>query len=381
MEGVGEEVGQEAALGVFHAGDVADEPQGAAVAHAAHHRVQPDGGELRHVGLGADPVVAQEHHGFLAQLVGDVHHLLGQLCHLAPLEGHEVLELLAGHTVLVVVVALVDDVLRAELIAHFFLKLLQDVGGHGGRIAEPVHILFALQLIKHQRELKEEGGVADHVHVGVLRDVLAQALHGELVGLGLAHVEGDLVLKVLPVVGHRVVHVHGVPDEVGQKAHGVLVVGFRRGDDHAAGGLVVAPGVGGQRLAGGAVHDLPPALDVVPGVDLHQLLRDALHQGDAQLPAVGGVEAGHDVALLHLVRVRLGPGVVLPGGVVGGVDLRPHLGQFLGELGAVAVPNCVRPPALQDLNGLGHNVQIGGDRHAPRFQSVFAHLSSSAKSV
>ena len=130
MEGVREEIGQKPALGVLDAGDVADEAQGAAVAHAAHHGVQADGGELRHVGLGADPVVTKEHHGFLAQLVGDVHHFLGQLRYLATLESHKVLELLAGHTVLVVVVALVDDVLGAELIAHFFLKLLQDVGGH-----------------------------------------------------------------------------------------------------------------------------------------------------------------------------------------------------------------------------------------------------------
>ena len=35
-------------------------------------------------------------------------------------------------------------------------------------------------------------------------DELAQTLHGELVGLGLADVEGDLMLEVLPVVGDRV---------------------------------------------------------------------------------------------------------------------------------------------------------------------------------
>jgi len=366
VEGIGEEVGQETALGVFHAGDVADEPQGAAVAHAAHHRVQPDGGELRHVGLGADPVVAKEHHGFLAQLVGDVHHFLGQLRYLATLESHKVLELLAGHTVLVVVVALVDDEFRAELVAHFLLELLQDVGADRGGIAVPVHILLPLELVEHQGELMEEGGVADDVHIGVLRDILAQALHGELVSFGLTYIEGDLMFKVLPVVGHRVVHMYGIPNDVSQKTHGVLVVGFRRGNDHAAICLVVAPGIGGQRLTSGTIHDLPPALHIIPGVDLHQLLRDALHQGDAQLPAVGGVEAGHNVALLYLVRIRLRPSVVLAGGIVGGIDFRTHFSEFFGEFGAVAVPNCVRAPAFQNLDGLRYNVQIGGDRHAPR---------------
>ncbi len=34
--------------------------------------------KFRHERLGADPVIAQEHHGFLAVRVGDVHHFLGQ---------------------------------------------------------------------------------------------------------------------------------------------------------------------------------------------------------------------------------------------------------------------------------------------------------------
>ena len=83
-------------------------------------------------GLGADPVVAQEHHGFLAQLVGDVHHLLGKSGDLPALEGLEVLELLGGNTVLIVVVALVNNEFGAELIANFLLELLQDVGADGG---------------------------------------------------------------------------------------------------------------------------------------------------------------------------------------------------------------------------------------------------------
>ena len=66
VESVREEVGQEAPLGVLHPGDVGDEPQGGPVAHAAHHRVQADGLELLQVGLRADPVIPQEHHGLLA---------------------------------------------------------------------------------------------------------------------------------------------------------------------------------------------------------------------------------------------------------------------------------------------------------------------------
>ena len=87
VEGVREEVGQETSLGVRYAGNVRDQAQGGTVAHRTHHRVQADGLKLVHIGLGADPVVAQEHHGLFAQFMGDVHHLLGQLGHLPALEG------------------------------------------------------------------------------------------------------------------------------------------------------------------------------------------------------------------------------------------------------------------------------------------------------
>ena len=211
----------------------------------------------------------------------------------------------------------------------------------------------------------EEGGVANDVHIGVLRDKPAQPLHGVFVGLGLAHVEGNLVFEVLPVVGHRVVHVDGVPDQVGQEAHGVVVILLHVLDDHAAGIFVIVPVGGVHDLAAGPVDDLPPALDVVPGVDFHQLVADALHQGDGQGVLHGGVEPGHDVALLHLVGVGLGPGVVLTGGVVGGVHLGVHTLEGLGVIGAVAVTDGVRAPTLEYLQGLGHHVHVSGDGYPP----------------
>ena len=219
----------------------------------------------------------------------------------------------------------------------------------------------------------EEGGVADDVHIGVLGDELAQALHGELVRLGLAHVEGYLVLKVGPAVGDGVVHVHRVPDEIGEEADGVVVEGGRGRNDDAAALLVIAPLIGGDGLAQGAVHDLPPALDVVPGVDLHELAADALHELDAQLAAGRGLEAGGDVALLHLVGVGLGPGVILAGGVVGGVDLGVNGLELLGVIGAVAVADGVRAPALQQLKRLRHDVYVGRNSDAAFYEFTLAH--------
>ena len=210
----------------------------------------------------------------------------------------------------------------------------------------------------------EERGVADDVHIRVLGNEFAQALHGELVRFGLAHVEGDLVLEVRPAVGHRVVHMHGVPDEVGKEADGVIVVGLCAVHHHTAGGLVIVPFAGGQRLACGAVHHLPPALDVVAGVYLHQLIRNALHQRDGKRLAHGGVKARHDIALLHLVRVGLGPGVILAGGVIGGINFGAGVLQCFREFRAVAVADGIRAPVIQYFQRFGHYVHVGGDGDA-----------------
>ena len=269
VEGVREEVRQKAALGIFHARNIADKAQRAAIAHAAHHGIQANAFELLHERLGADPVIAQKHHGFLAQLVGDVHHFPGQFCHLAPLERLEVLEFFRGHAVLVVVITLVDDEFGPEFVASLPLELLQNIRRHAGGITVPVHVFFPLQLIEHQRELVEERGVADDVHIRVLRDKFAQALHRVPAGLGLAHVKGDLVLEVFPAVGDGVVHVHRVPDQIGEKTYRIFMKSFYSMYYYVSALFVIAPVLRWHHTAGSTVHDLPPALDVVAGVHLH----------------------------------------------------------------------------------------------------------------
>ena len=70
----------------------------------------------------------------LPSFVGDIHHLFGQLGHLAALESHKIFEFLAGHAVLVVVIALVDDKLGAEAVAHLLLELFKNIRAYRGRI-------------------------------------------------------------------------------------------------------------------------------------------------------------------------------------------------------------------------------------------------------
>ena len=363
MEGIGEEVGQETSLGVLDAGDVGNQAQGAAVADTADNGIHAGLLELGHERLAADPVVAQEHHRFLAVGVDDVGHFLHQTGNLAALECLEILVLLARHAVLVVVVALIDDELRAEFVADFLLKLLQNIGRNGRRVAVPVHVLLAAQLVKHQREQVEEGRKAHNVDIGVAFEILAQAAHCVGVGLGLTHIERNLMFDILPVIDDGVVHVDGVPNQVRQKADRVLVVSGGGIDENTFGSGIIVPVGGGDRFARRTVNYLPPAGDVVVVVDLHQLAADARHQGDGQRTVCSGIERGHNVALLGFIGVRLGPGVVLAGGVVGGVDLGSGVLQLLRELGAVAVADGIRAPALEQVKGFGYCVHIGGDRY------------------
>ena len=105
-------------------------------------------------------------------------------------------------------------------------------------------------------------------------------------GLGLAHIERDLVFDVFPVVDDRVVHMNRVPNQVGQKADGnLLMVGGRGVDDNTLSRSIVAPVGSGDGLARRAVHDFPPAGNVVVVVDLHQLAADACHQGMVSAPS------------------------------------------------------------------------------------------------
>ncbi len=59
VEGIGEEVGQEASLGILDAGNVGNQAQGAAVADAADDGIDAGLLKFRHERLTADPVVAQ----------------------------------------------------------------------------------------------------------------------------------------------------------------------------------------------------------------------------------------------------------------------------------------------------------------------------------
>ena len=72
----------------------------------------------------------------------------------------------------------------------------------------------------------EEGGEAQYIHIRMILDEFPQALHGIGMGLGLAHVESNLMLHILPVVHHRIVHMYRIPHDIGEEAHRIIMEGY-----------------------------------------------------------------------------------------------------------------------------------------------------------
>ena len=63
-----------------------------------------------------------------------------------------------------------------------------------------------------------------HIHMGILLTPSAQFFLHICLGLGLTHVESELMRGVLPVIGDEIVHMYRVPDQESQKTHRILVI-------------------------------------------------------------------------------------------------------------------------------------------------------------
>ena len=205
----------------------------------------------------------------------------------------------------------------------------------------------------------KEGREPHHINVGVGLAPAAQLFFYIGLRLGLAHIVGQLVRRILPVVGQEVVHVYGVPDQERQKADGVLVIGDCLNFDLTR-WLIEEPFVGGYDLARRAVNDLPPALGVVQRVDFQLLGVEAVHQVDAQLRAARRVAITDEVLLLDFVGVCLRPGVVLAGRIIGSVLFGGVRQQFLRHFGAVAVAQRIRAQQIFQPQGLLDHIRVCG---------------------
>ena len=127
MESIREEIRKETSLCIFYMLDIAEKTKCCAVSNASNYCVKSNLGKFIHKWLHADPVIAHEHHGFLAILMNNIYHLFCKKGNLSALECLEITEFLRRDAICIIHISLVDNVFRTERIACFLFKLFQDI--------------------------------------------------------------------------------------------------------------------------------------------------------------------------------------------------------------------------------------------------------------
>ena len=69
----------------------------------------------------------------------------------------------------------------------------------------------------------EKCSETQHIYIGMLLNKFAQALHRIFMCLWLSYIKGNLMLHILPVIDHRIIHVHRIPHNVCQKAYCIVM--------------------------------------------------------------------------------------------------------------------------------------------------------------
>jgi len=123
MEGIREKVWKESSFCIFYTFNIRDQTKCTSVSNASYHCVKTDRCKLFHEWFCSDPVIPQKHHCLFAAFMCDVNHLFCKLCNFPALECLKILIFFARHTVLVIIISLIDNIFRAEFIASFFFKL------------------------------------------------------------------------------------------------------------------------------------------------------------------------------------------------------------------------------------------------------------------
>ncbi len=256
-------------------------------------------------------------------------------------------------------VPLIHDKFRTELIARPLLKLLQDIRAYTGTVAEPLHEFLPLLVVKSQCKLMEKGGKAHHIHMRiVLTPFLKLLLHIDLC-LGLSHIKCQLVRRILPVVGDKIVHMHRIPDQESQKADRILMIGNRL-DHHFSGGLVVLPSIGGHHFPRGPVDDFPPTFRGINSIHLKLLGMESLHKFDTKLISSCRQAVADQIFLLYLLRILHRPVIIFPGSIIGGIDLGVLTQKSFRHSSAITVPQGVSPQLILQTYRFLHHVHICG---------------------
>ena len=149
-------------------------------------------------------------------------------------------------------------------------------------------------------------------------------------------------------------------------------------NDHISAFFLVFPLHAIHNSSGRAVDYLPPAPNIIPGIDLHQLFGNAFHQRNFQRFINRRIKSRHDIALLHLIRIFLRPFIVFSGRIIGRINLCTGFNQLLGKFCSITIPDRICAPSFHQFYRFRHDVQICRNRHSP---CPLPHRSSSSSKI
>ena len=193
----------------------------------------------------------------------DIYHLFGKLCNFASLKCLEIFEFFWGNPIGIVHVSLVNDIFRSERIAHFFLKLLQNIWADWSGIAKPVYIFLSCKFIKYKSKLMEKCSKAHNIHILMSIQKSAQTFQGISFCFRLAHIKCNLRFHIFPVIYYCIVHVYRIPHDICQEAYSVFMKQLCSSDHYITGFFIIAPQLCWYRFPGSTVYNFPPSVDII----------------------------------------------------------------------------------------------------------------------
>ena len=277
--------------------------------------------------------------------MGNVHHLLSNPPNLPALECLEILELFCRNTVLVVIIALVNDKLRPEFISNLFLKLIQNIWADRRGIPIPVYIFFPCHLIKQQSELVKKCSKTKHIHIWMILNKFTKPFHRIIMSFRLAHIKRNLMLHTLPVICHCIVHMHRIPHDICKKAYRIIMERLCA-RDYITIFLRIAPLFHRHYFACSTVHDFPPAPDIISAVRREHIRIKSLHQMNFQYIAICCIERRHDIHLLYLLGIFQCPLIIFSGGIISGINFSIYITEFFWKICTVTIADSICSPFL-----------------------------------
>ena len=215
--------------------------------------------------------------------MNQIHQFPSLFCH-KPLNKVHIVQIPSGgNPECGVIVTVVHNILRRQPVAVLLFKLFQSLYGYGCTVAKPVYEFFPGLVIEYQGKVIEKGGKPNHIGSGIVFQPLYQVFPGKPAGCGLAHVKGNLVGLVPPVIGDMVVHLGRVPDCINQERYRIFMESQDMIYFYHMPFLVHFPVFNIHFLSFCPVHNLPPFFTVMNIIGNYLLAKIPFHERNLHL--------------------------------------------------------------------------------------------------